>query len=134
MSSTLLSKHKQKPRWAVILASRDHCVELKQSPLFNATITVQKVEKLQLQLHMLGAPTQSKHTVFVDDEAAVRQFSAADHLDTPEEVLERAFNRPRNEQLLENGAAPLSHDPKQEAKINRCARRILLSRAEELSP
>ena len=105
-------------------------MELKQSTLFfNPTVAVQKVENLQLQLHMLGGPRQSKHTVFVDDEAAVRQFSAAEHFDTPEEVLERAFNRPRKEQLLADGAAPLSHDSKQEAKINRCACCTLHSRA-----
>ena len=115
------------------MASKDHCVELKQSPFSNPTIAVQKVEKLQLQLHMLGGPRQSKHTVFVEDEAAVRHFSAAEHFDAPEEVLERAFNRPRKEQLLENGAAPLSHDPKQEARINRCACCILHCRAGRIS-
>ncbi len=62
------------------------------------------MEKLKERLHFVGAPSQSRHTVFVDDEAEARSFSAEAYFDTPKELLGRAFNRPRREQLAEAGA------------------------------
>ena len=50
-------------------------------------------------LHFIGVPAANQHTVFVDSPAAARSFSAAEHFDTPEELLGRSFNRPRQAQL-----------------------------------
>ena len=73
-------------------------------------LCVQKVERLQQSLHFIGAPTQSKHMVFVDDESSLRGFSAEEHFQTPAELLPRAFNRPRREQLERETPVPASQD------------------------
>lgn len=59
-----------------------------------------KAERLREGLHLIGesAPSRS-HIVFVDTEEEVQQFDAASHFDTQEELLNRTFNRPRNDQL-----------------------------------
>ena len=62
---------------------------------------LQKVEKLQSGLHFIGAAAPRQHKVFVDDEAAVQSFSAEQHFDTPNELMDRSFNRPRTAQLQE---------------------------------
>lgn len=80
---------------------------------------MQKVEKLQQRLHLLGGASQSQHTIFVDDEAALRGFSAAEHFDTPAELLDRSFNRPRVEQLMEESQPTAPLDPATEARLNR---------------
>ena len=59
---------------------------------------LQKVERLRRSLHFIGAPQQSRHTVFLDGEEAP-SFSPQRHFDTPAELLGRAYNRPRTEQL-----------------------------------
>lgn len=59
----------------------------------------QRLEKLRRDLHFIGAPAASQHTVFVDSPGEVRSFDAAQHFDTPEELLGRTFNRPRHGQL-----------------------------------
>lgn len=62
---------------------------------------VQKVERLKSQLHFIGAAAPRQHIVFVEDEAAAQSFSAEQHFDTPSELLDRSFNRPRTAQLQE---------------------------------
>lgn len=66
-----------------------------------------KVERLQSSLHLLGAapPGGRRHVVFVDNEAAAAQFDPAAHFDTPGELLDRSFNRPRSAQLGDAAAA-----------------------------
>ena len=63
--------------------------------------TLQKVQKLQERLHMISGASQSRHTVFVDNEEELRGFSAEEHFNTPSELLNRTFNRPREQQLRE---------------------------------
>lgn len=65
---------------------------------------MQKLERLRRSLHFIGAPQQSKHTVFLEGEEA-SSFSPQQHFNTPAELLGRAYNRPRNEQLA---SAPLA--------------------------
>lgn len=60
---------------------------------------LQRLEKMQGDLHFIGAPVQNRHTVFVDSTDAARNFDAAEYFDTEEELLSRSFNRPRKEQL-----------------------------------
>lgn len=60
---------------------------------------LQRLEKMQGDLHFIGAPVQNRHTVFVDSADAARNFNAAEYFDTEEELLSRSFNRPRKEQL-----------------------------------
>lgn len=66
-----------------------------------ASHDVQKVERLKSQLHFIGAAAPRQHVVFVEDEAAAQSFSAEQHFDTPSELLDRSFNRPRMAQLQE---------------------------------
>lgn len=65
-----------------------------------------KVKKLKSQLHFLNASTAgasssstSKHTIFVDDAEEQQTFDACEYFDVPKELLSRAFNRPRNEDI-----------------------------------
>ncbi|KAG2500622.1 hypothetical protein HYH03_001389 [Edaphochlamys debaryana] len=45
-----------------------------------------------------------RHTVFVDSEAEAQRFDPAQYFDTPAELLDRTFNRPRKEQLADRRA------------------------------
>ena len=65
---------------------------------------MQKASRLKSSLHFIGLPAQNKHTLFVEDGAAARQFDAAKHFDTDPSLLSRTFNRPRTAQLEEEGA------------------------------
>lgn len=60
-----------------------------------------KVERLRQNLHLLGsaAPPERRHIVFVENDQEAETFDPAKHFDTPAELLDRSFNRPRNEQL-----------------------------------
>jgi U3 small nucleolar RNA-associated protein 11 len=58
-----------------------------------------KVEKLQASLHLIGAPAQNKHVIFVENKHEAAEFDPAEHFDTPAELLDRTFNRPRRGQL-----------------------------------
>ena len=62
---------------------------------------MQKVERMQQSLHLIGAPAANKHVVFVDDEEEAQQFDPARHFDTAPELLDRSYNRPRLEQLAD---------------------------------
>lgn len=66
-----------------------------------AQTEMKKVERLRSQLHFIGAAAPNQHVVFVEDEAAAQSFSAEQHFDTPSELLDRGFNRPRTAQLQE---------------------------------
>ncbi len=46
-----------------------------------------------------GRLSATQHTLFVESDDEVAAFDAAQHFDTPAELLERAFNRPRTKQL-----------------------------------
>lgn len=58
-----------------------------------------KVERMQESLHMIGAPAQRQHVVFVDGAAEAAGFDPSAHFDTPAELLGRTYNRPRRSQL-----------------------------------
>lgn len=58
-----------------------------------------KVERMQESLHLIGAPAQRQHVVFVDDEEEAKKFNPEEHFDTPAELLDRSYNRPRKSQL-----------------------------------
>lgn len=60
-----------------------------------------KIEKLKENLHLLGKSKVNKHTVFVDSEQDVASFDPSQHFDTPAELLDRTYNRPRTSQLAE---------------------------------
>ena len=68
---------------------------------------------------MVGGASQSRHTIFVDDEDELRGFSAEKHFDTPSELLERTFNRPREEQLRGQGCASGVVDAATDSRLNR---------------
>jgi len=64
-----------------------------------------KIEKLNEQLHgisaLAGLPRQNSHTLFFDsdDEEDMDDFDAATHFDTDPDLVGRAHNRQRREQL-----------------------------------
>ena len=60
-----------------------------------------QIAKLQKNLHFLDDTVEkvNKHTIFVDDEDELNNFSAAKHFETTEELAQRAYNRPRKETL-----------------------------------
>ncbi|GIL75178.1 hypothetical protein Vretimale_7877 [Volvox reticuliferus] len=81
-----------------------------------ATTEAKKAARLQESLHFIGATAAKndkggtsaaavpRHTVFVDDEAEAARFDAAEYFDTPVELLDRTFNRPRSTQLADRRA------------------------------
>lgn len=64
--------------------------------------TIQRIEKLGAELHFLGVPAENKHIVFADSLAEAKQFSPTEYFGTPNEFLNRSFNRPRADQLGKN--------------------------------
>lgn len=61
----------------------------------------QKIEKLSAELHFIGAPSQNKHIVFTDSKSEAKHFSPSEYFETPEELVNRSFNRPKTHQLGE---------------------------------
>lgn len=83
----------------------------------------QKVERMQQSLHLLGAPPSNQHTVFVEDEDEAKTFDPAQYFDTPAELLDRSFNRPRAAQLADPAAVSAGADaPRVAARMERCGR------------
>ena len=80
---------------------------------------LQKVEKLQARLHFIGAGAPRQHKVFVDDEAAVQSFSAEQHFNTHNELMDRGFNRPRTAQLQEPNFVANMPDKRRMKKLDR---------------
>ncbi len=58
--------------------------------------------------------TGKQHTIFVESDDDVAEFDAARHFDTPAELLERSFNRPRTKQLA-SGSLVVSKLPNGES-------------------
>lgn len=80
-----------------------------------------KVERMKEGLHFIGAPRMAKHKVFLDSGAEAAAFDAAEYFDTPRELLGRAYNRPRRQQLESEAAAAAAAVPdlKATAKMER---------------
>lgn len=96
-----------------------------------AQTEMKKVERLRSQLHFIGASAPRQHVVFVDDEAAVQSFSAEQHFDTPSDLLDRSFNRPRTAQLQEPavaGSLPSRHQQQQSERKREASYRELQQR------
>ena len=55
---------------------------------------------------MLSTEPANTHTVFVDDEAALETFDAAQYFDTDPALVTRSFNRPRAADLAATLMAP----------------------------
>lgn len=92
---------------AMLLKSQDqNYLALKQR------LDERKIERLESSLHCLSAAETSKrankHTIFFDsdDDDAMESFDASKHFDTHPDLVQRAINRPRREQL-EGEAEPL---------------------------
>ncbi|GIL51073.1 hypothetical protein Vafri_7161 [Volvox africanus] len=78
-----------------------------------ATTEANKAARLRESLHFIGATVAKgdkgstavpRHTVFVDNEEEATRFNAAEYFDTPAELLDRTFNRPRSTQLADRQA------------------------------
>lgn len=107
-----------------VMQEKQHLVMVLPSNAF--AMYLQAVEKLQAQLHFLGVPASNKHTVFVDSEADVQSFSPESYFDTPKELLDRRFNRPRNAQLKSPAFVPSAEAATEIVKESeKCAGRYL---------
>jgi U3 small nucleolar RNA-associated protein 11 len=60
---------------------------------------MQKLIRMKGSLHFIGLTGQAKHTVFVDSAEEAAKFSPAEYFDTPAELLDRSYNRPRRSTL-----------------------------------
>lgn len=87
--------------------------------LLTICLLLQKVQKMQSRLHYIGSAAPRQHKIFVDDEAAAQSFSAEQHFDTPNELLDRNFNRPRTAQLQEPGFVSHVPDRRKKRKLDR---------------
>lgn len=102
------------------LQSDMYCLPHGNQIVFNSTHNVirtrwwvQRLERLQSRLHMLGAPAERRHQVFVDDEPSARSFKPAEFFETDESLLDRSYNRPRLSQLEAAHLAPDADDAPQ---------------------
>lgn len=75
-----------------------------------ATSEANKAARLEESLHFIGmsavhgkgskgSSAPPRHKVFVDSELEAKKFDPVEYFDTPAELLDRAFNRPRAAQL-----------------------------------
>uniref|UniRef100_A0A915PXV0 U3 small nucleolar RNA-associated protein 11 n=1 Tax=Setaria digitata TaxID=48799 RepID=A0A915PXV0_9BILA len=56
----------------------------------------QKIEKLRATLHFADTEVvKNTHTIFVDTKEEAKNFNLVKYFDTPKEVLDRRYNRPR---------------------------------------
>merc|ERR1719239_1116095 len=61
-----------------------------------------KIEKLKKSLHLIDSSCKkNKHTVFVDTDKEAKEFDAAKFFNTHPAFLDRPFNRPTLESLME---------------------------------
>ena len=67
------------------------------------TMESKKIKNLQQQLHMIDAANlvKNKHTFFVDDEVAAKDFNIVNHLDIHPDLLNRKTNRTKIKDLEE---------------------------------
>lgn len=87
-------------------------------------VETEKVRKLRSSLHFIGAaPPPRRHIVFVDCPQEAATFDAATHFDTPAELLGRAFNRPRTEQLTQPQLVTAGAGVATAAELHRATRR-----------
>lgn len=64
------------------------------------SVDARKIEKLKNNLHLIGAKTPKKHTVFVDSAEDLAEFDLAKHFDAPEELVHgSAHNRLKTSQV-----------------------------------
>ncbi|EJD76336.1 hypothetical protein LOAG_16684 [Loa loa] len=60
------------------------------------TVENQKIAKLRATLHFADTTvTKNTHTIFVDTEEEAKSFNPVKYFNTPKEVLDRRYNRPR---------------------------------------
>eukprot|EP00941_MAST-03F_sp_MAST-3F-sp1_P002548 g2548.t1 len=77
-----------------------------------------KVERLKASLHFLSEKSHGQHTLFLDDEEELKEWSAETHFDTLPELAGRTFNRPRME-TLRTAEAQGSNDLRTLSKIKK---------------
>lgn len=87
-----------------------------------AQVDAKKAERMKSSLHFIGMANQNRHTVFVDEAANAKQFDPADYFDTPAELLDRSYNRPRTSQL-QAGAASTAVKPQGVASSRKLEKR-----------
>ncbi|VDK58457.1 unnamed protein product [Anisakis simplex] len=59
-----------------------------------------KIEKLRATLHFADiAVNSNQHTIFVDTEEEAKKFDPIKYFDTPEQLIDRRYNRPRTSTL-----------------------------------
>jgi U3 small nucleolar RNA-associated protein 11 len=63
-------------------------------------------------------PKERKHTVFVDSVAEAKSFKPEEYFQTPVELLNRSFNRPKEKQLMDASLPDVS-GPKAHAALKK---------------
>jgi len=81
-------------------------------------IEKKKIETLRSELHFIGLEPRNKHTIFVDDEKEAKKFDVVKHFQTHPAFADRAFNRPKLDQL-ESGQIVPPVKSKDVAKIDK---------------
>mmetsp|Transcript_20769 Transcript_20769/g.62111 ORF Transcript_20769/g.62111 Transcript_20769/m.62111 type:complete len:259 (-) Transcript_20769:332-1108(-) len=98
-----------------------------------ARVESEKLLKLQSSLHLIGVkPKERKHTVFVESHGEMREFKPEEYFDTPAELLDRDFNRPKTSQLAE-AQLPEASGRAASAALRKASQRTRAAYAEMLS-
>lgn len=58
-----------------------------------------KVARLKENLHMIGSKPAKLHRVFVNSDEELQDFNVAEHFGTSPELMNRAFNRPKTDDI-----------------------------------
>lgn len=68
---------------------------------YRRSLELKKIEKMKSRLHLLDAEDkpQNKHIIFTESRKEAKKFKPAEFFDTPEELMDRTYNRPKKEQL-----------------------------------
>eukprot|EP00200_Dunaliella_tertiolecta_P001595 CAMPEP_0202353388 /NCGR_PEP_ID=MMETSP1126-20121109/9171_1 /ASSEMBLY_ACC=CAM_ASM_000457 /TAXON_ID=3047 /ORGANISM="Dunaliella tertiolecta, Strain CCMP1320" /LENGTH=258 /DNA_ID=CAMNT_0048945731 /DNA_START=68 /DNA_END=841 /DNA_ORIENTATION=+ len=83
----------------------------------------EKVEAIQESLHYVGLPAQNKHKVFVDSAKEARTFDPSQYFETPKELLNRQFNRPKVDALKDPNSVVLAEGPKAKKMLAKAEKR-----------
>ncbi len=59
-----------------------------------------KIRRIQDNVHLIGQKRVKSHKIFLDDDAQITNFDPESHFDTPNELMDRAFNRPKRSTIM----------------------------------
>ena len=89
----------------------------KEKVVADLNVDVQKIERLVGSLQFMDNAVPNNHTIFVDNEDEMNNWSAAKYFDTLPELVNRKYNRLSEEQLKEQSFASTVSDEKDLKKM-----------------